>query len=126
MDKLMKKVSPKKESFKKLIVYSEEFKRSRVKEVEEKLSTVSQICREYGMRPQTVYNWIYLYSFYLKKGIKQVIEMESEQEKTRKLLAKVAELERVIGQKQMQIDFLEKMVEIAGNEVGFIQRGLTA
>ena len=33
------------------------------------------------------------------------------------LLKRLAELERIIGQKQMQIDYLEKMIELASDEL---------
>ena len=45
--------------------------------------------------------------------------MESEAYKTLRLQQQVAELERVIGQKQMEIDFLNKLLEIGSDEMGF-------
>jgi transposase len=39
--------------------------------------------------------------------------MESEALKTKQLQDRNAELERIIGQKQMQIDYLEKLIELA-------------
>lgn len=44
--------------------------------------------------------------------------MESEEFKTKKLQEKIAELERAIGQKQLEIDFLNKTIELASKEVG--------
>ena len=43
--------------------------------------------------------------------------MESEEHKTRQLLQKVAELERIVGQKQLHIDYLEKLIEVGGQEL---------
>ena len=43
--------------------------------------------------------------------------MESEEHKTKQLLQKVAELERVVGQKQLHIDYLEKLIEVGGQEL---------
>ena len=48
-----------------------------------------------------------------------VVQMESEAYKTLRLQQQVAELERVIGQKQMEIDFLNKLLEIGSDEMGF-------
>ncbi len=45
-----------------------------------------------------------------------VVQQESEAQKTANLLAQVAELERRLGQKQMQLDYLEKLVELASKE----------
>lgn len=99
-------------------IFSEEFKRQKVKEVEQKLITVVQITREYQVSSSAVYKWIYKYSDYLKRGVTQVIQMESEQEKTKQLQARIAELERVVGQKQMKIDYLEKLIELESEESG--------
>jgi hypothetical protein len=45
--------------------------------------------------------------------------MESESYKTKRLQQQVAELERIIGQKQLEIDFLNKLLEISSEELGF-------
>ncbi|MBK8112124.1 MAG: hypothetical protein IPK46_18265 [Saprospiraceae bacterium] len=44
--------------------------------------------------------------------------MDSEEQRTKELLIKVAELERVIGQKQLEIDYLDKLIELSGNDLG--------
>jgi transposase len=99
--------------------FSDEFKRQKVKDIEQKLVTVSEISREYSVTRLAVYKWLYKYSNNLKRGITQVVQMESEQERNRKLKERIAELERALGRKQMELDFANKMVEIAGEEVGF-------
>lgn len=99
-------------------VFSEEFKRQKVKEIERKLITVVQLTRQYQVSSSAVYKWIYKYSEYLKRGITQVIQMESEQEKTKQLQSRIAELERVVGQKQMKIDYLEKLIELESEDSG--------
>ncbi len=45
--------------------------------------------------------------------------MESEAHKSQMLQQRVAELERVIGQKQLELDFLNKLFEIGSQEMGF-------
>ena len=42
--------------------------------------------------------------------------MESEQVKTKALQEQVARLERIVGQKQMEIDFLNKLIELASEK----------
>ncbi len=98
--------------------FSDEFKKQKVKELEENLITITEISQDYGVSRTAVYKWIYKYSIRYAKGVRQVVEMESEQEKTNKLKARLSELEQIIGQKQMKIDFLEKMIEIGNNEMG--------
>jgi hypothetical protein len=43
--------------------------------------------------------------------------MESEALKTKILLERNAELERIIGQKQIKIDYLEKLIELASEDL---------
>ena len=99
--------------------FSEEFKKSKVKELLEKQITVSEFTRIYGISRTSVYRWIYLYSPNHHKSSKLVVEMESESYKTKRLQQKVAELERIVGQKQLEIDFLGRLLEVGSEELGF-------
>lgn len=99
--------------------FSEEFKKSKVKELVEKQVTVIQLCRLYGVTRAAVYKWLYKYSADHHRSTTLVVQMESESYKTQRLQQQVAELERTIGQKQLQIDFLNKLFEIASEEVGY-------
>ena len=112
----------KKESVKKHIriqrYFSEEFRIQKVKEIEQNQIRIAELCKLYGITRAAVYKWIYKYSLHLKKGVNQVIEMESESRKTKLLQARLAELERIVGQKQLQIDYLEKIIELGSEEVG--------
>jgi len=45
--------------------------------------------------------------------------MESESRRSKLLLERVAELEGVVGRKQLTIDYLEKLIDIAGKELGY-------
>jgi transposase len=98
--------------------FSIEFKVQKVKEIEQNLISIGDIVKEYQVTRTSVYRWLYRYSNHLKKGVNQVVQMESEQEKNKKLQHRIAELERIVGQKQIQIDFLEKMIEIGEKELG--------
>jgi hypothetical protein len=44
--------------------------------------------------------------------------MDSEQYRSKELEKKVAELEAALGRKQMEIDYLNKLIEIAGQDIG--------
>jgi transposase-like protein len=97
-------------------VFSEDFKREKVADLVAKRYTINSFCRLWGLRAQTVYNWIYKYSPDYQKGTVMVIQKESEANRTNKLLLQVAELERRLGCKQMELDYLEKLVELASKE----------
>ncbi len=44
--------------------------------------------------------------------------MDSEQYRSKELEKKVAELEAALGHKQMEIDYMNKLIEIAGQDLG--------
>lgn len=98
-------------------IFSEEFKRQKTQQIVEKKVSVSDVSELYGIAKMTVYRWLYRYSPHHQKGTTQVVQMESEENKTKQMLQKVAELERIIGQKQLHIDYLEKLIEISGQEL---------
>ena len=93
--------------------FSEDFKRKKVSELERNLVSISEICREYQVSNTAVYNWIYKYSVMRKKGLKQVVESKSDSKKILALKEQVRELERIIGEKQVKLDFQSKMIELA-------------
>lgn len=99
--------------------FSETFKKEKVKMIEEKKVSVIEVSRIYEVSRAAVYKWIRKYSLKISAGERIVIEKESEAVKTLSLLKKVAELERMVGQKQLQIDYLEKALELGSQEVGF-------
>lgn len=98
--------------------FSEEFKRSKIQKLLKKELTVQQISDLYDVSRSSVYKWLYKYSTF-ERGVKLVVEMESESLKTAQLLNQVAELERIVGQKQLEIDYLNKTLEVASDDVGF-------
>lgn len=99
--------------------FSEEFKKAKVKELIEKRITVTQLSRLYAVSAVAIYKWLYKYSPYHRQKSILVVQMESESYKTQALLQRVAELERTIGQKQLEIDFLNKLLELGSEELGF-------
>lgn len=94
--------------------FSEEFKRKKVKELENNLVSISEICKTYGVSRAAVYKWIYKFSIMAKKNVRQVVEAKSDTQKIKMLEEKIKELERIIGKKQLEIEFKDKMIEIAG------------
>lgn len=98
--------------------FSEEFKKKKVDELDKKLITVAEVCREYEVTQTAVYKWIYKYSLMRKKGIKMVVEAESDTAKIKALKEHIAQLEQLLGQEQFKIDFLEKQFELAQEQYG--------
>ena len=91
--------------------FSVAFKQEKVKEIESKQISVSQISRIYGVTRTAVYKWIRLYGSLQSKRERVVVEKESESHKTEQLQKKIAELERLLGQKQVEVEYLKKVVE---------------
>lgn len=98
--------------------FSDDFKRKKVSEIDRNLTTVSEICREYQVSHPAVYRWIYKYSRMRKKSERQVVESKSDTKKILALKEKIKELEHLIGQKQIEIDFLDKLIELSEEELG--------
>ena len=98
--------------------FSDSFKLQKVREIEIGKTKVSEICKQYEVSAVNVYRWLNKFGTMKSKKEKLIVETESD---TRQLLAlkkKVAELERVIGQKQILIDFKDKMIDLAEETYG--------
>jgi transposase len=98
--------------------FSEEFKKKKIRELEKNITSIPDICRTYSVSRTAVYNWIYKYSVMAKKQVKQVVEAKSDTQKIRALEERIKELERIVGQKQLLIEFKDKMIEIAEADYG--------
>jgi transposase-like protein len=80
--------------------------------------SASAASREYMVSLTSIYRWIHRYSTYNKKGVLLVVEKDSQSEKIKRMQQKIAELEQAVGHKQMQIDYYEKFIDLASEEVG--------
>jgi len=98
--------------------FSESFRRKKVGEIERNISTIAEISREYQVSTTAIRKWLYKYSAMLKKGERQVVESKSDTRKIQQLKDQVKELEHIIGQKQLLIDFQQKAIELAEQEYG--------
>jgi transposase len=99
--------------------FSEAFKREKVKDLVEKRISIKQLCSLYEVSRSAVYKWLYAYSPHHEQKTILVVQMESEAHKSQMLQQRVAELERIVGQKQLELDFLNKLFEIGSQELGF-------
>ena len=98
--------------------FSEAFKKEKVQLIVEKKVTVYQISDLYKVSRTAVYNWVYKYSQLSPQTI-TVVQMESEEQKTKMLLNRVAELERIVGQKQLELDVDQKIFDCMKEELGY-------
>ena len=96
--------------------YSESFKQQIVKEYESGSYSVSELSRLYGICGQNIYRWIYKYSIFNKKGYRIVEEHQSAERQVKQLEQRIKDLEAMLGRKQIKLEFLEKMLELASQE----------
>jgi transposase-like protein len=95
--------------------FSEAFKRKRVQEVEEGRATVGEISQAYEVSDTSVYKWLEKYTR-REKPERTIVESKSDTTKIIALEKRIAELERLVGQKQIEIEFKDKMIELAEKE----------
>jgi transposase-like protein len=96
--------------------FSESFKKEKVGEINRNRLSIAKVCDEYGISTTTVYRWLARYSPNYEKGVRMVVESDSDTHKLAELRSRIEELERAVGQKQMLIDFQGKMIEMAEQE----------
>ena len=97
--------------------FSDSFKLSLVKEFETGRYSVVELERLHDISDSLIYSWIYKYSKYNEKGYRMVEHTASSSKKVKELQDKIKSLEAIVGQKQIKIDFLEKMIDIAKEEL---------
>ena len=92
--------------------FSEDFKRIVVNEFESGNFTVLQLSRLHKLDFQIIYNWIRKYSKN-EQPKSVIIEMKnSSTQKLKELEKQVKDLERLVGQKQINIEYLEKIIDL--------------
>jgi transposase len=112
----MKEKMQKKAALRQQRVFSEEVRKQVVRDIEIGKCSVTQASREISVAISTIYDWIYRYSRYLKNNKVMVVEEKSEAYRTRELEKQIKELEAALGRKQMEIDLLNKVIDLANEE----------
>ncbi|MDT0688161.1 transposase [Salegentibacter sp. F188] len=97
--------------------YSDEFKKQIVADFEGGQLSVPQLSKLHGVAYQVIYRWIYKFSTFNEKGFRVVEMKDSSQKKMKEMEAKIQELEAALGRKQIQVDYFEKMIELAKTEL---------
>ncbi len=98
--------------------FSDNFKRDKVQEIEQGLAKVSEICKLYDVTSSAVYKWIAKFGTSKLKTEWVMVESKSDTQELLKLRKQVADLERAVGQKQILIDYQDKMIELAEEHYG--------
>ena len=91
--------------------FSESFKRKKVKEIELGKSTVMEVGKAYEVTRVAVYIWINKYSM-KSKPERRIVESKSDTQRYCNCKKKIADLERKLGQKQIELEFQGKMIEL--------------
>jgi len=93
--------------------FGEKFKKDIVRKIEQNEFSVSEVSNLYNVSKTSVYNWVYQYSKLYQKGYVQIIEPMSSSKKLKDLQLRIKALEQMVGQKQIKLEYFEKLIEIA-------------
>lgn len=98
--------------------FSGDIKKKIVRDLERNITTIGEVMKVYQVSRTSIYRWIFKYSAMAKKQHKQVVEPKSDTQKIKALEERIKELERIVGQKQLLLEFKDKMIEIAESTYG--------
>jgi transposase len=98
--------------------FSATFKRDKVREIELGLVRVSEIKRQYSVSETAIYGWIRKFGSPKETSERLIVETMSDTRALRELKERVAELERLVGQKQIEVEFYKKMIDLAQEHYG--------
>jgi transposase len=98
--------------------FSDNFKIQKVREIECGKTKVSELCKQYEVSSINIYRWIRKFGTMKNKTERVVVEVESDTKQLLELKQRVADLEKIIGQKQILLDFMDKMIELAEETYG--------
>ena len=110
-------MQPNFKSIRKKREFSEGFKRNLVRLFERGKFSIPQLGRLYGVGNSVIYRWIYKYSQFNEPGYRVIEMKESSTSKLKLMEQRIKELEKIVGQKQIKIDFLEEMINVAKEEL---------
>ena len=97
--------------------FEESFKKNIVKEYESGQYSALELSRLYKLAPCLIYKWVYKYSIFNEKGYRIVEPKSSSSQKLKELEGRLQELESLLGRKQIQIEYLEKLIDLASEEL---------
>lgn len=98
--------------------FSVEFKKEKVVLIESGKLKISEVCKTYEVTPTAVRKWLVKFGKNYHKTERIVVEKVSEQAKTLELMKMVANLERIVGQQQLQLIYKDALIESINEEIG--------
>ena len=102
---------------KEIKVFSENFKRAKVAEIEEGKMTRSQVSKEFDVSYVAVGKWVKKYGK-LPQKTRLVIETDSDYLKLVEVTKQKENLERIIGKQQIRLDFYEELLKVVKEHYG--------
>lgn len=93
--------------------FSIEFRKSKVQEIKSGRTTISEICQQYEVSRTSVFRWMTKFDTMGKKKERTIVETDSDTKQLLELKKRIADLERMLGQKQILLEFKDKMIELA-------------
>ena len=97
--------------------FSIDAKKAIVKEIDNGLSKL-EASRRYSVSPTTIYKWLDLYSTKFTKPKKVIVQSTDESDSYLQQKAKIDQLYNLLGRSQTEVMFLEKLIELASEEMG--------
>lgn len=97
--------------------FSETFKKAKVKEIELGRVKICELSKVYQVSPTAIYKWMHKFGS-IKKPERIIVETKSDTQKILALKKRIAELERLLGQKEIELVFKDKMIDIAEDKYG--------
>lgn len=98
--------------------FSDTFKRDKVREIETGIVRVSDVTKQYGVSDTAVYYWLRKFGTNKETPERLIVESMSETRALKELKERIAELERLVGQKQIEVEFYKKMIDVAEEHYG--------
>ncbi len=98
--------------------FSDSFKIQKVRELETGKTKVIEICKQYEVSTTSIYRWLNKFGTMDNKKERLIVEADSDTKQLLELKKRIAELERIIGQKQIVIEFKDKMIDLAEETYG--------
>lgn len=98
--------------------FTDDFKKQLVKDFEKGGYSVKELSSLHKISDTVIYRWIYKYSTVNQKGYRIIEMSDSSNQKVKAMEARIKELEHIVGKKQIEIDYLAKMIDIASEQLG--------
>ena len=99
------------------IVYSTDFKKSKVKDILSKKKSISEVATMYELSYTAVYRWVQKYGN-IEPEERIVIEKDSDYLKHSKQVKRIKDLEQMLGRLALEADYYKRLVKEANDHFG--------